>query len=210
MSVVHDLGGRPGFGPVERERNEPTFHARWEGRVCGLASCAIGYGWIELDAFRHGIERMDPARYLRASYYEHWLASLETVLREAGVLERGFRAPLPESGHPFAREVSRAPRFAVGDVVRTGRRAGGRHTRLPGYAARKRGVVVRVHGAFVFPDTNAHGEGEQPQHLYTVRFAARELWGEQAEPAATVCIDLFEPYLEAVSGESEAETRDVA
>lgn len=207
MSDVHDLGGRPGFGRVEREASEPVFHAPWEGRVLGLAYWAIGSGWINVDAFRHGIERMSPARYLRASYYERWLASLETVLREAGVLERGFRAPPRSPASPFLREVARAPRFGVGDAVRTGERAQGRHTRLPGYAAGRRGIVERVHGAFVFPDTNAHGAGEQPQHLYTVRFDARELWGEEAEPAASVRIDLFEPYLEAAreSGGEEAD-----
>jgi nitrile hydratase len=43
----------------------------------------------------------------------------------------------------------------------------------------------------------ARFEGEAPQHLYTVRFEGRELWGDQAEPASQVCVDLFESYLEA-------------
>ncbi len=70
------------------------------------------------------------------------------------------------------------------------------HTRLPRYARGKTGVVEAVRGAFVFPDTSAHGQGEAPQWLYTVRFAARELWGADAEPNASVTIDAFEPYLE--------------
>jgi nitrile hydratase len=48
----------------------------------------------------------------------------------------------------------------------------------------------------VYPDDHAHDRGENPQHLYGVRFEARELWGEGAEPGVSVCIDLFEPYLE--------------
>ena len=70
------------------------------------------------------------------------------------------------------------------------------HTRLPRYARGKRGCIEAVRGVFVFPDTHAHGQGEQPCWLYTVRFAARELWGEAADAAASVTIDAFEPYLD--------------
>jgi nitrile hydratase len=212
MSDVHDLGGRLGQGPILREPREPVFHARWEGRVLGLAYCAIGFGWINVDAFRHGIERMEPARYLAASYYERWLVSLERVLAEAGVLAAGF-PEAPAAARPGFERAVGAPRFGVGDAVRarvrpgsatTELRSAARHTRLPGYASGRRGVVVSVRGGFVFPDTHAHGEGEQPQHLYTVRFSARELWGASAEPGASVSLDLFEPYLEAApSAEAE-------
>jgi nitrile hydratase len=70
------------------------------------------------------------------------------------------------------------------------------HTRLPRYARGKRGVVQRIDGPQTFPDTNAHGLGEQPQVLYNVRFAARELWGETADAGGTVALDLWESYLE--------------
>jgi nitrile hydratase len=92
--------------------------------------------------------------------------------------------------------VATAPRFLAGDPVRT--RATGKpgHTRLPGYARGKRGVVVVGHGGWVFPDSNAHGRGEQPQHLYTVAFSGEVLWGESAEPGTRVMLDLFESYLE--------------
>jgi nitrile hydratase len=190
---VHDLGGRGGFGRIEREAREPVFHAAWEGRVLALVYSAIRRGWINLDAFRHGIERMEPAHYLRASYYERWLSSLERMLPEAGALAPGFEPSPRDAG--FERAAG-SPRFTVGDAVRTTARNNGRHTRLPGYGAGKRGVVAHARGGFVFPDTNAHGQGEQPQHLYTVRFRARELWGDAAEANTSVCIDLFEPYLE--------------
>jgi nitrile hydratase len=48
----------------------------------------------------------------------------------------------------------------------------------------------------VLPDTNAHGRGEHPEHVYVVRFDARELFGETAEPGTTLHVDLFESYLE--------------
>jgi nitrile hydratase len=203
VSDVHDLGGRLGFGRIEREGREPVFHARWEGRVLGLVYSAVGSGRVELDAFRHGIERMDPARYLLASYYERWLDAIERVLAEAGVLAPGFRAPSPSARTGFERQVA-AARFAVGEAVRVKARASGRHTRLPGYVGGKRGVISHARGGFVFPDTNAHGEGEQPQSLYTVSFSARELWGDDAEPHASVYVDLFEPYLEIASSAEEA------
>jgi hypothetical protein len=209
VSDVHDLGGRGGFGRIERELREPVFHARWEGRVMGLVYSAIGFGWINIDAFRHGIERMAPDHYLRASYYERWLASLQRVLPEAGVLAQGYRPSPPVAGAGFERSVG-APRFSVGDAVRVKPRAHGRHTRLPDYTSAKRGVIAHARGGYVFPDTNAHGEGEQPQQLYTVRFDARELWGAAAEPRASVCVDLFEPYLEAAASAAAESARDVA
>ena len=70
------------------------------------------------------------------------------------------------------------------------------HTRLPRYARGRRGVIHAVHGAHVFPDTHAHGKGEQPQTLYSVRFDAREMFGEAAEANQAIYIDLWEPYLE--------------
>ena len=87
-------------------------------------------------------------------------------------------------------------RFAVGQSVRARNMNPEGHTRLPRYARGKRGEVVRCHGIFVFPDTNAHFLGEQPQHVYSVRFTARELWGEDASPHDSVCLDMWESYLD--------------
>ena len=102
------------------------------------------------------------------------------------------------AGHPAERPTGgRTPRFAVGDRVRARNIHPAGHTRLPRYARSRLGVVWRVHGFHVFPDTNAMGAGENPQFLYGVRFTAGELWGEDAEaPGDAVHLDLFEPYLE--------------
>ena len=99
-------------------------------------------------------------------------------------------------GGPYDRPIDTAPRFAAGDRVRARNINPTGHTRLPRYARGKVGVIESVHGGFVFPDTNAHGKGEDPQRLYTVVFTARELWGDYADPTLTVSIDAFEPYLE--------------
>ncbi len=86
MNGVHDLGGMHGFGPVEREENEPLFHAEWEARVFGLQGVVRARNYFNLDAFRHGIERMAPAEYLRSTYYERWLATVEYNLVQQGLL----------------------------------------------------------------------------------------------------------------------------
>ena len=86
MNGIHDLGGMHGIGPIRRENDEPVFHEDWEGRVFGLFISMFAGGHYNVDEFRHGIERMDPAEYLQSSYYEHWLHTLETNLIEKGVL----------------------------------------------------------------------------------------------------------------------------
>jgi nitrile hydratase len=222
MDGVHDLGGMQGFGPVEREENEPTFHAGWEAVVLAMQHAGRLGLLYNIDEFRHGIERMAPAHYLRASYYEKWLEGMTRVLLEKGVVNaeeltarQTFFEQRPDapataglSGPPRARDASRrgsmtdfirdtgaTPRFGPGDPVLTRDMHPHGHTRLPRYARGKRGVIHCCHGIHVFPDTNAHGQGEQPQPLYSVRFDARELWGESAEPNQAVHIDLWESYL---------------
>jgi nitrile hydratase subunit beta len=223
MDGVHDLGGMHGFGPVEREANEPPFHARWEAAVYAIMRASLGQGLYNLDEFRHGVERMDPAHYLRSGYYEHWLDGIARVLVEKGVISReeleartAFFAERPDAptaaavrampaepaarlewfAPPSERPTTRPPRFAAGDRVITRNIHPTGHTRLPRYARGKGGVIHAQRGTHVFPDSHAHGGGEQPHALYSVRFDARELWGPAAEPNQHVYIDLWEPYLE--------------
>jgi nitrile hydratase beta subunit len=217
MNGVHDLGGMHGFGPVEREDNEPLFHAAWEARVFGINRIVRGQReCFNLDAFRHGIERMAPAHYLRSTYYERWLATIEYNLLQQGYLtsdelearvallhdhpdgappRAGVASPQPRAQAAPAKPPP-APRFAIGDAVvaRNVHPAG--HTRLPRYARGKRGAIDRAYGPQIFPDTHAHGLGEQPQPLYKVRFAGQELWGDSAEPGLVVYLDLWDSYLD--------------
>ena len=204
------MGGMHGFGPVDRRQDEALFPAAWQGRVCALAGYAMSAGLANIDAFRHAIERMPADRYLRDGYYGRWLHALETLARErladdtAAIRQSEASdhggSPVRESAgsESVVRQIDEEPLFSVGDAVRTWNRHPEGHTRLPGYARNRRGVVADVHPACVYPDTNAHGRGESPQHLYTVAFDGAELWGEDAEAGITVCIDLFEPYLEAM------------
>jgi nitrile hydratase len=217
MNGVHDMGGMHGFGPIERSDNEPLFHAAWEARVRAMVGLSYGQQrYYTIDASRYGIEQMPPAEYLRASYFERWLASLEYNLAEQGLvtpaeldartalLQEQPDAVLPPPAQTVLPPRAPAPatltplptaRFAVGDAVVARNVHPVGHTRLPRYARGKRGVVQRVYGPQTLPDTNAHGLGEQPQVLYNVRFDARELWGEAAEPGGTVALDLWDSYL---------------
>ena len=217
MNGVHDMGGMHGMGPIVSEADEPVFHEPWEARVFALNRAAGALGKWNIDAGRHARERIPPVDYLRMSYYEKWLAGLITVLEESGLvthveIENGRPAPgIPKALPPlraeqvaarvaergwFERPVNVPPRFAVGQAVRAKKINPAGHTRLPRYARGNTGVIDRIHGAHVFPDSNAHFRGESPQHLYSVRFSARELWGEAASARDAVYIDLWEDYLE--------------
>ena len=217
MNGAQDLGGMMGFGPVRPEPEEPWFHADWERRVFGF-TLAMGFtGAWNLDMSRRARESLPPAEYLASSYYEIWTRGMEALVVQTGLvspdeLARGVAlsapAPVPRvlkaadvaatlaRGGTAAREAEHPARFAVGDRVVTRNMHPRGHTRLPRYARDKEGVVERVHGVHVFPDTNAHGEGENPQWLYTVRFSGRELWGEEADPGLVVSVDAWESYLE--------------
>lgn len=223
MDGIHDLGGRQGFGAVHREENEPAFHERWEGFVFTLAQAMFAQGLVQnADQFRHAIERIDPVAYLTHGYYGRWLGGLETLLREGGVvdadalaarvLSRGGSADdlvaarpavvpdvvSPPTAPGAARTIPAPPAFSPGQTVRTVSEPHSRHTRLPGYARGRTGEVVSHQGAWVLPDTNAHGQGEHPEHLYCVRFSGETLWGAEAEPGQWVHLDLFESYLSPV------------
>lgn len=213
MNGVHDMGGMHGFGRIEVEQNEPVFHARWNARIFGIRAVARGQGMIGLDESRHVAERLDPADYLSLGYYGRWLRAFENLLIEDGWIGPGevdariagnpFEpAPVPNLPGPV-REGGRRhrqiePRFAVGERVVTRNHQPPGHTRLAAYARTRRGEVATVHPwLWVFPDSHAHRKGEAAEPVYSVRFAADELWGESAEHATFVYIDLFEIYLNA-------------
>ena len=216
MNGVHDMGGMHGMGPIEREANEPVFHHDWERRVLALNLAAGALGAWNIDASRHARERMPPAQYLAASYYQKWLYGLELLLLEQGLLTREEVATGRARGRVSGGRVLRAadvekaltkgrgfrvpddvpPRFKVADRVIARNTQPTGHTRLPRYARGRRGVIDRDHGVFIFADANAMGLGPRPQHLYGVRFAARELWGPDASPRDAVYLDLWDDHLD--------------
>jgi len=88
--------------------------------------------------------------------------------------------------------------FEIGQRVRTRAQAATGHTRLPAYLQRTQGVVVALLGEFPFADERAMGRGARAERLYTVRFAARDVWPDAAAGDA-IAADLFESYLEVAS-----------
>ncbi|MGB8398834.1 nitrile hydratase subunit beta [Bradyrhizobium sp.] len=217
MEGAHDMGGVAWSGPVVPEPDEPVFHAEWERRAFAI-TLAMGMpgGW-NIDMSRFAREDRPPADYLAKSYYQIWLAGLERLMLERGLIapdeiDAGKRlhpakpvaktlspdgvAAMLHRGGPTERDATRPARFAAGERVRTRVIHPPTHTRLPRYVRGHVGVIGRVLGCHVFPDSNARGAGEDPQWLYTVTFAGRELWGEASDPHLTVSVDAWEPYLE--------------
>jgi nitrile hydratase len=204
MNGIHDMGGMHGFGPVRPLADGPAFHARWESRVLAL-NFATGPARRRVAASgRKQIERIPPADYLRIPYYQKWLESLIATCIEAGLVTAeeigpGMLLPAPAPLPPARADNDgppRTPAFAAGDRVRARNIHPTYHTRLPRYVRGHAGVIVAHHGNAVFDDSRARGLGDDRQPLYTVRFTARELWGEQGHPADCVHVELWEDHLE--------------
>ncbi len=217
MNGVHDMGGMQGYGAIPIEADEPVWHSDWESKTWALRIAMGAHGKWNIDMGRHANESLGPAQYLNFSYYERWITSLADLLVEADLvslaeIEAGHAAPGSEknpsppgadqlmkartSGRQSRRDLEAAPKFSVGDAVRTNTNSPRGHTRLPAYARGRVGEIIIHHGAHVFPDSSAHGGGDAPQHLYAVRIAANELWGVNGSAKDSVILDLSESYLD--------------
>lgn len=211
-----DLGGQPGHGAVVPEAEGDLFHEAWEPAALAIVLAMGATGSWNIDMSRAARETLPD--YQRLSYYRIWLAALEKLMLERGqvfadelqaghmlhppapvrrVLQARDVAPVLAKGSPTLRDTGPAPRFTVGQRVRTRAQAVPHHTRLPGYVRGKIGTIERLHGSHVFADAHAQGIGEQPEPLYTVVFAAAELWGAEAQPGLQVSVDAWQSYLEA-------------
>jgi nitrile hydratase subunit beta len=217
MDGAHDMGGVKGFGPVVPEPNEPVFHSEWERRAFALTVAMARPGGWNIDMSRFARENRPPADYLGKTYYELWLAGLETLMVERGLVTReeidagkmlapakpGVKPVPPQDvtpairrGGPTERTPPAPAQFNVGDTVRMKDIHPVTHTRLPQYVRGRLGTIEINHGCHVFPDVNSLGKGEDPHWLYTVRFDGRELWGQNGDPTLSVSVDAWEPYLE--------------
>lgn len=219
MNGPHDVGGMHGFGPIEVDRKSAPFHEPWEGRVFAMTMALAPFGDGSIDRARHAIERMG-ALYYVTPYFGRWLYGLRNRCVADGLLDEnelaGVRKIRPDSGateRPAAidpvsavaflrmgatakRPDADAARFAIGDRVRARNVHVTGHTRLPRYVRGHVGTVVAARGTHVLPDARAHGLDENPEHLYSVRFSAKDLWGESADPTVAVYADLWQSYLE--------------
>ena len=203
------------MGPIEYEEKEPVFHAPWEGRVLAMTRAVTATGKLQ-GGLRPPIESLTAFEYLRMSYYEKWLTSLTVRIIASGLLtraeiENGHTAEGSTKSVPalsvadvpaFMRRIlpmrkdDVVPRFQIGQHVRARNINPVTHTRLPRYVRGKAGTIERDRGVATLPDTNVYGLGEKPQHVYSVRFSARELWGDQAMAQDSVYVELWDDYLE--------------
>ena len=212
------MGGFTGFGPVIPEPDEPVFHHGWEPRAFAMVLGMGMTGSWNIDEARRWREQLPAPVYWGSSYYEMRFYALADQMTALGLITAeeyaaGHKmmpakpvrlmpaaAMIPgilASGGPSARPSNALQGFAIGDKIRARNIMPSGHTRLPRYARGRAGEIVKTHGTHVFPDSSAQGLGDDPQWLYTVRFTALELWGKDTGDA--VCIDLWEPYLEALA-----------
>ena len=223
MNGVHDMGGMQGFGPVRPEANEPLFHAPWERKALAMTVAMGACGQWNIDISRSARESLPPAQYLGSSYYAIWVAGLEKLMLQRGMvnaaelqtghantppltgvrkLDAGQTTIALAQGSASTRAIEVPPRFAVGQRVRARQIHPVSHTRLPRYVRGHTGIIERIHGAHVFPDTRVSRPlppfGDEAHWLYTVVFEGRALWGSSASPGLLVSVDAWEPYLEAV------------
>ena len=217
MDGIHDMGGMDGFGPIPIKNKEPVFHATWEARVWAMNTALGAWGEWNIDAGRYTLEQLDPALYLSSSYYQRWLYRTENLLVDHGLVSREeIETPPANRDTKISREplslddiLTRqrntrsarlnddvAPRYHMGDQVRARNIHPKGHTRIPRYVRGRLGVIDRDHGVFIFPDTNAVFAGKRPQHLYSVCFTAREIWGTKAVVTDKVYVDMWDEYLE--------------
>ena len=225
MDGIHDLGGMHGFGQLDIKPEGEAFHEEWEGRMFAMNWALMAAAGMSLDAGRAGVEQLPPSDYLTLPYFGRWLNAWCRSLVDSGVFSQeqmnvigcgevpelpavsraaddpsmaaaGTGLELALRGNPPQRTIDVAPAFSVGDCVRGKNMHPAGHTRIPRYVRGRQGIVVADRGGHVFPDTHALGLGENPHRLYAVRFAAQELWGEEANRRDSVTLDLWEPYLE--------------
>ena len=214
MDGIHDLGGRQGFGPVDRHGEDEVFHEAWEARMLGMVRAMSRPMDWSIDWFRHCRELIDPADYLTRPYYDQWMQSYAAMMVNSGVATVGeLAAGKSDGANPglkppmspqqvaaavstvtrFDRATTAPPMFAPGDAVRAIGQGVAGHTRLPAYARGRRGTIHGYRGAHVLPDAKAIGE-DRAEPLYTVAFDAAELWGEARRDR--VYLDVWESYLE--------------
>ena len=225
MDGIHDLGGTQGFGRIDVEADEPTFHQPWQRTTFALMMATqIVMRSHNTDEYRHAIERMQPAHYLLADYYERVLTGTVSLLVEKGYLSQTeleqraggvFELAGPVAEQPMVEELmveelmadehmvelapQLAPRFSVGDRVRVLTISPAGHTRAPKFCRGHQGTVIHRAPQFRFPNTSAHGGERRKEHTYHVEFASTDLWSDDRVTNDSVIVDLWDSYLEAAS-----------
>jgi nitrile hydratase subunit beta len=208
MSSIHDLGGMHGFGRVWTAPEGTAFYTEAERRVFRLMMGLMAGGWCDTDGFRAEVESLPVRVYARECFPVNYFMGMEKQLAERGLLKLGDLeawmngvkpASWPDKPPPVmaAREEAPLPSlFKVGDTVRLRNVNPQGHTRLPGYLRGRVGTITANRGISNFADTLAARTGRRPQPVYTVEFAAREVWGDGAGAADRLSAEIFQDYIE--------------
>ena len=202
MDSMHDLGGKQGFGAVHYDPATQHHHDDWEKRIRALSALLVQKKIYNMHEYGHAIERMAPAHYLSASYYERVLTAVATLCVEKGLLTRAeieqhVGSPFPLSGPIGPGRMPAPPQdFAIGARVRVKNQFVPGHVRMPGYIRGKDGVVVGKSPAYPFPDAHGHAMPCPDEPTYDVRFDSQDLWPDSSEKAF-VHVGVFQSYLEA-------------
>jgi nitrile hydratase len=216
MPRVHDMGGLPDQGPIVMDADEQPFHATWEARMWGINEALEGPDGWTLDWWRYVRELIQPDDYLQRPYFDQWMQVYAAMMVDSGIASVAEIAsgratsPKPDLRKPmtaadvakisaitrdFRRPAAQPPLFKAGDKVRAKTLTGNAHTRLPAYLMGKSGTIHAHRGNHLLPDSGAKG-GHDAQHLYTVSFAAADLWPEGQGKNDRIFADLWESYLE--------------
>ncbi|WP_419552085.1 nitrile hydratase subunit beta [Candidatus Poriferisodalis sp.] len=167
------------------------YYGRW---LAGFEVLLAEYGVVSPDEMTSAVARAAQLTEAEAAGVSPALRAAPFTARDRALMPSDRPTPAPER-RTVRRDLAEPPRFSVGDRVVAPAPPQPGHTRLPGYAVGKPGTVVKLHPAEVLPDSTAHDLGERPQHVYCIGYDARTLWGDDAEPNATVHVDLYECYL---------------
>ncbi len=214
MDGVHDLGGKEGFGRINRSHEDKPFHGDHDARAYGLSVSLRAERPYPIDWFRHVRELIDPVDYLTRPYFDSWLQTSLALAIDKGALTleevTGHKSPgpIPDNAKPLTREdvhkivvtppcfeqsTDTPAAFRVGETVVTAARGHSGHTRLPAYVRNAKGVIHAHRGAHPLPDAEARGE-QIAEHLYTVEFRAADVFEEVANNDL-IYLDLWESYL---------------
>lgn len=178
---------------LDRERYLFRYYGRW---LHGTEQALIERGLLGADEVQARIEGRAPKTAPSRRVGRLRAGAIARALRFVSRKRSARVMRLYPRVFGYARRARFAPMFAIGDEVAVRSERGTGHTRLPGYICGKRGRIVVAHGAMIFPDVNARDDRVIPDHLYTVAFDGRALWGDGAEPGTVIHVDVFEQYLE--------------
>ena len=81
----HDVGGLPGGGPIDQAQHELSD---WEILADAVNQALGARGVKRTDEMRRAREEMDSSAYRDMTYYERWIASIETILIEKNILTK--------------------------------------------------------------------------------------------------------------------------